>query len=254
MTIGTDAPHAHSPQATGRDGGRDSGRDGDPPRTAVRDGAARDGAAPEGTVRDAVVLDAAKASLLAVGVRRTTLTEVARRAGTSRMTLYRRWPDLRTLVGEVMTREWSSIVTAAARLARRDPHSRDLDGIVDQIVATVDAFRANPVYRRILETDAEMLLPYLTERRGTTQQMIVDLLAGQLGAAARAGTVRSGDPEALAVMVLLVAQSYVLSADALGGRVGAATRHGELRRLLHAYLAPAPAQDPDLESDPERTT
>nr|MDT0664439.1 helix-turn-helix domain-containing protein [Micromonospora sp. DSM 115978] len=43
------------------------------------------------------MLDAAEASLLAVGVRRTTLTDVARRAGVSRMTLYRRWPDLRTL-------------------------------------------------------------------------------------------------------------------------------------------------------------
>ena len=32
------------------------------------------------------------------GVRRTTLTDVARRAGVSRMTIYRRWPDVRTLV------------------------------------------------------------------------------------------------------------------------------------------------------------
>lgn len=42
-----------------------------------------------GWAGESTVLDAAKASLLAVGVRRTTLTEVARRAGMSRMTLYR---------------------------------------------------------------------------------------------------------------------------------------------------------------------
>ncbi|WP_163550495.1 TetR/AcrR family transcriptional regulator, partial [Candidatus Frankia nodulisporulans] len=238
MSIGTDAPHVKSPGTVGPEG------------TVEPEGTV----GPEGTVRDAAVLDAAKASLLAVGVRRTTLTEVARRAGTSRMTLYRRWPDLRALVGEVMTREWGSIVTAAARLAERDPRGGELDGIVDEIVATVEAFRVNPVYRRILETDAEMLLPYLTERRGATQQMIVDLLAGQLGAAARAGTVRAGDPEALAVMVLLVVQSYVLSADALGGRVPTRTRDGELRRLLHTY--PTTDHDPtggrglDPESDP----
>ena len=40
------------------------------------------------------VLDAARACVLAVGVRRTTVTDVARRAGVSRMTLYRRFPDL----------------------------------------------------------------------------------------------------------------------------------------------------------------
>ncbi len=59
------------------------------------------------------VLDAVRDCVLAVGVRRTTLTDVARRAGVSRMTLYRRWPDVRTLVGDLMTREW--IEAAPAR-------------------------------------------------------------------------------------------------------------------------------------------
>ena len=38
-------------------------------------------------------LDAARACILDVGWRRTTLTEVARRAGVSRMTIYRTWPE-----------------------------------------------------------------------------------------------------------------------------------------------------------------
>ena len=37
-----------------------------------------------------MVLDAVRDCVLAVGVRRTTLTDVARRAGVSRMTLYRK--------------------------------------------------------------------------------------------------------------------------------------------------------------------
>ncbi|EIV93701.1 TetR/AcrR family transcriptional regulator [Frankia sp. QA3] len=203
-------------------------------------------AAPGGPVRwsgEDAVLDAAKASLLAVGVRRTTLTEVARRAGVSRMTLYRRWPDLRSLVGDVMTREWTRVVTAAADLTPPDRAEGDLDDLIDHIIATVEAFRTNPIYLRIIETDPELLLPYLTERRGATQQMIVDLLAGQLGAAARHGTVRAVDPAALAVMVLLVVQSFVLSAGALAGPVPVATLAAELRRLLHGYLAPD-AADP----------
>ncbi|WP_462186481.1 MULTISPECIES: TetR/AcrR family transcriptional regulator [unclassified Frankia] len=194
------------------------------------------------------VLDAAKASLLAVGVRRTTLTEVARRAGVSRMTLYRRWPDLRSLVGDVMTREWTQVVTAASAMAQAGPDGGLLDGgllddLVEHIIATVEAFRTNPLYLRIIETDPELLIPYLIERRGATQQMILDLLASQFRTAAANGAVRPADPSALALMVLLVVQSFVLSAEALGGGVPAATRTAELRRLLRGYLAPEPVKE-----------
>ena len=59
--------------------------------------------------RDAY-LDAARACILDVGWRRTTLTEVARRAGVSRMTIYRAWADMPTLLGDLMTREWAGVV------------------------------------------------------------------------------------------------------------------------------------------------
>src|SRR5437764_14249695 len=67
----------------------------------------------------AAVLDATRASVLAVGVRRTTLTDVARRAGVSRMTLYRLVPDVTTLILEVMSREFAALITAAESDARR---------------------------------------------------------------------------------------------------------------------------------------
>ena len=64
-------------------------------------------------------LDAARACILDVGWRRTTLTEVARRAGVSRMTIYRTWPDMPQLLGDLMTREWSGVVATA--VAGQDP-------------------------------------------------------------------------------------------------------------------------------------
>ena len=51
-------------------------------------------------------LDAARDCILDVGWRRTTLTEVARRAGVSRMTIYRTWADMPQLLSDLMTREW----------------------------------------------------------------------------------------------------------------------------------------------------
>jgi AcrR family transcriptional regulator len=181
------------------------------------------------------VLDAAEASLLAVGVRRTTLTDVARRAGVSRMTLYRRWPDLRTLVSDVMTREWSRVVAAARP---PEPTGRSRAQLVDAMVATTEAFRRNPLFRKIVETDPELLLPYVLHRRGAAQNLIVTLLETDLADAQAAGVVLTGDPAVLARTVLLIVQSFVLSADALGAGVPPWTLTAELRRLLDRYLAP----------------
>src|ERR671927_986256 len=66
---------------------------------------------------DDPVLDAARACVLAVGVRRTTFSDVARRAGVSRMTLYRRFPDLETLLSSLMTWEFGRVVDEARSTA-----------------------------------------------------------------------------------------------------------------------------------------
>src|SRR5919108_4151268 len=63
------------------------------------------------------LLDAARECVLAVGVRRTTVTDVARRAGVSRMTLYRRFPDLEAILAALMTREFGRLVDEAVERA-----------------------------------------------------------------------------------------------------------------------------------------
>src|SRR6478736_1534266 len=89
--------------------------------------------------RDAY-LDAARDCILDVGWRRTTLTEVARRAGVSRMTIYRTWADMPTLLGDLMTREWAGVVTD--EVAATDK-ATSLDRIVEGIAGTVRALRRN---------------------------------------------------------------------------------------------------------------
>ena len=46
------------------------------------------------------ILDAAASCVLAFGVERVTLAEIARRAGVSRPTVYRRWPDTRSVIAD----------------------------------------------------------------------------------------------------------------------------------------------------------
>src|SRR3954462_4753068 len=80
-------------------------------------------------------LDAARDCILDVGWRRTTLTEVARRAGGSRMTIYRTWTDMPQLLSDLMTREWAGVVADA--LAEEDPDTPTVERLVGDIVGTV---------------------------------------------------------------------------------------------------------------------
>ena len=54
---------------------------------------------------DAEILDAALAMLRAGGYRDLSLDEVARRAGTAKSSIYRRWPSKAALVAEIVRRE-----------------------------------------------------------------------------------------------------------------------------------------------------
>ncbi|MFI0805814.1 TetR/AcrR family transcriptional regulator [Streptomyces echinatus] len=186
------------------------------------------------------VLDAARDCVLAVGVRRTTLADVARRAGVSRMTLYRRWPDLQTLVGDLMTREWIEVATQAIPAATPGVGTRSR--IVDGMVAGVEAFRAHPLFRKILDVDPELLLPYVLDRRGASQEALLALLADALREGHADGSVRLGHTERQARALLLTVQSFTLSlrtmTDENDPELDSAAFLGELRTLLERTLTP----------------
>ncbi|MFC9290457.1 TetR/AcrR family transcriptional regulator [Streptomyces sp. NPDC057052] len=186
------------------------------------------------------VLDAVRDCVLAVGVRRTTLTDVARRAGVSRMTLYRRWPDVRSLVGDLMTREWVGVATDAMPERRPDTDARAL--LVDGLVAGVTAFRAHPLFRKIVDVDPELLLPYVLDRRGASQEALLELLAAGVREGHADGSVRPGHPERQARSLLLVVQSFTLSLRTMTDEddpdLDSAAFLGELRTLLERTLTP----------------
>jgi len=150
-------------------------------------------------------LDAAREALLDLGWSRTTLTEIARRAGVSRMTLYRAWPDMNSLLGDLMTREWANVLEVSEA---EDYRVR----IVESVVGSVQSLRSNEVFTRIIELDPERLLPYLIERTGRVQDLLVGFLAESIREGQAAGQVRAGEPEVIASTVVLQAQGFALSA------------------------------------------
>lgn len=186
------------------------------------------------------MLDAVRDCVLAVGVRRTTMTDVARRAGVSRMTLYRRWPDVRSLVGDLMTREWIAVATGAIPGPAPDTGTRSR--IVEGLVAGVEAFRAHPLFRKIVDVDPELLLPYVLDRRGASQEALLELLAEALEEGHADGSVRRSHTGRQARSVLLVVQSFALSlrtmADEDDAELTTAALLAELRTILERTLAP----------------
>jgi AcrR family transcriptional regulator len=165
-------------------------------------------------------LDAARACILDVGWRRTTLTEVARRAGVSRMTIYRTWSDMPQLLGDLMTREWTGVVETA--VADQGGTQSAVDRLVAGIASTVRMLRDNELFVRIVELDPELILPYLLARRGRSQDLILAL---------------TGNPTAIARALLLAAHGFVLSTHTMvDDRVSETELDDELDVLLRRAL------------------
>ncbi|MEV0456920.1 TetR/AcrR family transcriptional regulator [Catellatospora methionotrophica] len=185
-----------------------------------------------------LVLDAARDCVLAYGVRRTTVTDVARRAGVSRMSVYRRWPDVQSLVADLMSREWHRVIVDAARqAAAADGPLRSR--LVAQSVAAAATLRTHPLLRKILEVDPEILLPYMLDRRGAGQEEMLGFLVEMIAAGQTEGSIRTGDPARLARAVLLTAQSFVLSVATVSDGHTPSDFDEELTLLLDRYLSPA---------------
>ena len=165
---------------------------------------------------DDALLDAARASIVAVGWKRSTLTDVARRAGVSRMTIYRRWPDMQTLLGDLMTREWSGLVDDHSD----EPAVSPLTRLADGVASTVAALRDNELFRR-----------------GRTQEGLLALLEATITAGQQDGSIRDGHPALLARSVLLAAYGFGLSTPTMtDDRLDEAAFDAELRALVERYL------------------
>jgi AcrR family transcriptional regulator len=191
------------------------------------------------SVDDDLVLAAARASVLDVGLRRTTLAEVARRAGVSRMTVYRQYGDLGSLVSALLTAELLALIDAAQEEVAGLPTARER--LVEAGVLVVERLASHPLWCRVLDLDPELLLPLVVDRFGSTQRAAIEYVAAQVAEGQRDGSVRAGDPQLTATCLLLTAQSFVFSARIVAAQHPAERTTGELRRLLDSYLRPDPA-------------
>ncbi|TQN32704.1 TetR family transcriptional regulator [Haloactinospora alba] len=184
------------------------------------------------------MLDAARACVEAFGIRRTTLTDVARRAGVSRPTVYRHWPDVTILVSDALTRELRELLQEAAV---GDGETNAREHLVRRAAGVTEALLTHPLFLRIIDSEPELLATYTFHRLGTSHLAALELITPQVRAGQSDGSIRQGEPAALARMVLLVVQSVATSRRLTTDAMSEEALLSELRTLLSGYLAPQEA-------------
>jgi AcrR family transcriptional regulator len=178
------------------------------------------------------ILEAAAYCVVAYGVDRVTLAEIARRARVSRPTVYRRWPDIKSVLAALLT---THIVASLDAVPSRGVGR---SAVVQRIGEVADRLRNDEVVMAVMRKAPELTMVYLTERRGTSQQILIDTLAADIKLAQEGGSVRPGEPRQLAAMCLLIARSTIQSGAIVAPILDAAALDIELAHCLNGYLTP----------------
>ena len=185
---------------------------------------------------EARILDAAYAQVMLVGFRRTTLTDVAERAGLSRMTVYNRYPDVASVLQALMAREFSWIIEQSN--AETDAIAGTREQIVTLAARGLELLCTHELFQRLLDVDTELLLPYIPQRPGHFQDAAAAVLATRLEQAIAQGAVRPDDPKRLARSMLLAMRGYAYSARDRTSRPQRRLMLKDLARMLDALIAP----------------
>ena len=156
----------------------------------------------------AKVLDAALRAFLDFGIRRSSMTEVAKRAGISPATLYRRFAQKSELVQAVGLREVRRFLADVD--TRLDSGASADDQLVELFVAFAEGLRRNRLLRRLLDTEPDVVLPYLTTQGAPVLALGTEYLAELLARLQDAGELPRYDPTPVAEVMARLALTFPL--------------------------------------------
>lgn len=156
------------------------------------------------------LLDAAYEQFCRLGIRRSTMEEVARRAGVSRITAYRRFTTKDALIEQVVRREFRRYfnqflidIQGAETLA---------DRVVLGFVSSLRAIRRNPLIGGLMATEPELIVPSMVSDGGRTLATVRAFVAGQLRHEQQAGNLSADvDVELVAEMMTRISTSFLIS-------------------------------------------
>jgi AcrR family transcriptional regulator len=126
------------------------------------------------------ILDAAFEAVARHGLSRLTMDDVARLAGLSRQSVYRYFDSKDALIQSVVFREEEAFIEGVRAAHAR--HERPEDGMREAILFCLRTAREHPLLDRLLASEPEVLLPFLTTRGddliARARSVIEDLASG----------------------------------------------------------------------------
>lgn len=165
-----------------------------------------------GRSRDEVddrILDATLQRILQVGVRRSSLDDIARRSGVNRVTIYRRFENKDTLIEAALSREIDRMLAEATAIVTA---TSEVEAQIEETVLYILRLtRTHPLVTRLLEVAPEEVLGFYTIRGEEMVSQGIDYIVGVLRAAQELGVVERYDPRPVAELVARFAHSLLLT-------------------------------------------
>src|SRR5262249_41915032 len=149
------------------------------------------------------ILDATLKEAAASGLRRLAIDDVARRAGTSRVTVYRHFGRREQLIEAMAVRETRRFIDAM-RAATSPKRALEEQG-ADLFVAGLRFMHSHPVAKRAIESEPEAIVQYLDQDDGLLFRMSCEFIAEWL----RGGGIRRAGVDAVAETVARLFISFL---------------------------------------------
>jgi TetR/AcrR family transcriptional repressor of uid operon len=158
------------------------------------------------------ILEAALACFEEVGIRRTSMDDIARVARVGRMTVFRRFESKDRLAQIVLLRVVAQ-VTTRARTAFMG--ARDLEtGLTEALVMAVRLHRDHPLFGKVLRTEPESFLRTLTSDGASVIAVVRRSVADWLGASG-GGPLNDEDAAMVAEGITRLGVSLILAPEGL---------------------------------------
>jgi AcrR family transcriptional regulator len=189
-------------------------------------------ASPRSAAKRSDVLAAAWELFAIRGFGRTSMRELAAEAGVSTATIYAHFPNKRDLLAALIEERWDRVL--ADMLAEASRVDDPLERLLTAITTLNGALAADPLLRQLLVAPRRVGDAHVEARIGPIEDMMDARCADAIRTAVSAGLLACEDPDALAVLIRLAMQGWLLTESRRRQPMSEARVTGALVSLLRA--------------------
>ncbi len=161
-----------------------------------------------GDETDTAILAAASEEFVRYGMRRANVEQIARRAGVSRVTVYRRFANKETLLNGVILAEMQDFVRRFDEVWYRAETAQEK--IVEAAVLCVREIRDYPLLQSLVRSDPEQFLEQITAGGEGTFSLFRTLLAARMDELVEQGALPPSDTVRASEVLLRIGYTVLL--------------------------------------------